>query len=187
MNKIRIFTLGLTLAMGASIGFAQDAVDHGAMLNHTMSDFSPLTPREPGQGAFAAIAEIVSLLSANPTTDWSTVDIGALRAHLVDMDVLVTTAQVIAEDIPGGLRMKIAIAAETGGAIERMVPAHAAILAIETGWKSTSEVSENAVSWSVTSPHAAAQIRALGFFGLMATGAHHQEHHLAIAKGRTMH
>ena len=31
------------------------------------------------------------------------------------------------------------------------------------------------------------QIRALGFFGLLATGAHHQAHHLAIARGGGAH
>jgi hypothetical protein len=30
------------------------------------------------------------------------------------------------------------------------------------------------------------KVSALGFFGLMATGAHHQSHHFAMAKG-TLH
>lgn len=30
-------------------------------------------------------------------------------------------------------------------------------------------------------------IRALGFYGLMATDAHHQEHRLAIVRGQSMH
>src|SRR5438046_3161300 len=42
-------------------------------------------PREPGQSAFAAIQEIVALLEADPGTDWTKVDIEALRRHLVDM------------------------------------------------------------------------------------------------------
>lgn len=41
------------------------------------------TPAEPGQGTFAAIAEIVALLQSDPTTDWATVDIEALRQHLI--------------------------------------------------------------------------------------------------------
>jgi hypothetical protein len=31
------------------------------------------------------------------------------------------------------------------------------------------------------------RIRGLGFIGLMTTGAHHQEHHLMIAKGAGAH
>ena len=33
----------------------------------------------------------------------------------------------------------------------------------------------------------AAQIQGLGFFGLMTIGAHHQEHHLMMAKGAGPH
>ena len=40
-------------------------------------------PIEAGESAFAAIQEIVALLNADPKTDWSKVDIDALRQHLV--------------------------------------------------------------------------------------------------------
>ena len=43
-------------------------------------------PTSPGQDAFGAIQEIVRILDADPTTDWSKVDIGALREHLIDMN-----------------------------------------------------------------------------------------------------
>ncbi len=49
-------------------------------------------PEEGGQSAFAAIAEIVALLEEDPDTDWSTVDITALREHLVDMNSLMLNA-----------------------------------------------------------------------------------------------
>src|SRR6516165_7172350 len=38
-----------------------------------------------GQDAFGAIQEVVQILEADPTTDWSKVNIDALRQHLVDM------------------------------------------------------------------------------------------------------
>ena len=41
---------------------------------------------QPGQGAFAAIQEIVEILAADPKTDWSKVNIDALRQHLIDMN-----------------------------------------------------------------------------------------------------
>jgi hypothetical protein len=40
---------------------------------------------------------------------------------------------------------------------------------------------------SPASPAEIARIRGLGFFGVMASGAHHQAHHLAIAKGEHVH
>ncbi|MCC2098329.1 MAG: hypothetical protein KDJ29_15640, partial [Hyphomicrobiales bacterium] len=44
------------------------------------------TPVQPGQSAFAAIQEIVEILEADRSTDWSKVNIPALRQHLIDMD-----------------------------------------------------------------------------------------------------
>ncbi len=52
----------------------------------TMKNIQETTPKEPGQGAFATIAEIVALLTSDPKTDWSKVDIAGLREHLIDMD-----------------------------------------------------------------------------------------------------
>ncbi len=48
----------------------------------------------PGQDAFGAIQEIVRILEANPRTDWSKVNLAALREHLIDMNrvTLSTTA-----------------------------------------------------------------------------------------------
>ena len=39
-----------------------------------------------GQDAFGTIQEIVRILEADPTTDWSKVNIAALREHLIDMN-----------------------------------------------------------------------------------------------------
>ena len=62
-----------------------------------------VAPTQPGQGAFAAIQEIVDILEADPRTDWSKVDIGALRQHLEDMDNVTLHAQVRSTPIGGGL------------------------------------------------------------------------------------
>ena len=66
---------------------------------------------EGGQSAFAAIQEIVAQLMADPTTDWSRVDIEALRQHLIDMDNVTLTSS-----------------------IRAMVPAHAATMDGVEGW-----------------------------------------------------
>ena len=140
-------------------------------------------PREPGQGAFAAIAEIVAMLASDPATDWGRADIGALRDHLIDIDDLMREAAATAREIPGGLEMTVATAGRGGAAAARMVPAHAPALAAETGWRSVARAEGGALVWTVTSGRDAARIRALGFFGLMATGSHHRAHHLAIVTG----
>ena len=130
---------------------------------------------EPGQDAFAAIAEIVALLEADPSTDWSKVDVAALREHLVDMDELMLNAVAREEPIPGGLRITVTGEGRTLRAIQDMVPAHAAELAKIRGWQVQSTVRDDGAGLSVTSaaPQQQRRIRGLGFFGLMATGAHH--------------
>lgn len=149
----------------------------------------PLQPTEPGQGAFAAIAEIVDILRADPETDWSHVDITALREHLVDMNEVFPRAEAQQRIVPGGLEILATGDGRTGRAVRAMVPAHAPELDALPGWDAEAEIDGNGVRLLVTStdPALAEQIRALGFFGLMATGAHHQAHHLGIARGQDVH
>jgi hypothetical protein len=179
------------LAMTALVGTIHPASAQMSHGHHNAALSSPqgTIPTSSGQEAFGAIAEIVAILRDDPETDWSRVDIGALRQHLLDMDALVTSAQADEQAIDGGLRMVIARTGAGGDAASRMVPAHAPVLESETGWSSIAEVGEDTIVWTVSaaSEQAAAQIRALGFFGLMATGAHHQPHHLAIARGELTH
>lgn len=165
------------------------------MAGHNMADHTAAKPGgppaalplEPGQGAFAALAEIVALLRADANTDWNTVDIAALRDHLLDMDHLVTQAQVRSEQIAGGAVFYIALSGSGGAAASRMVPAHGPVLALDTGWNSQVDTAADELRWQVTSDTDAAEIRALGFFGLMAVGGHHQAHHMAMATGQPMH
>lgn len=144
-------------------------------------------PQEFGQAAFAAMAEIVALLRADPRTDWTQVDLAALRSHLQDMDALILRS--VAEERPSADGLVITIDATALGAEAafRMVPAHAPVLAAETGWLSTVKTGPDRLIWTVEDPQAAAQIRALGFTGLMAIGNHHPAHHLALASGRDPH
>jgi hypothetical protein len=44
------------------------------------------TPTMPGQDVFGAVQEVVGILDADPKTDWSKVDLEALRQHLIDMN-----------------------------------------------------------------------------------------------------
>ena len=65
------------------------------------------TPQETGQSAFAALAEIVVLLQADPETDWGAVNIDKLRDHLVDMDLLTRKAEVTRILRPDGARFEV--------------------------------------------------------------------------------
>ena len=178
---MRVWKMAVAAVMLASGAMAQTHSGHDQMMVET-----PL-PTEPGQGAFAAIAEIVAALRANPHTDWSAVDIDALRAHLRDMALVTLEAEVFSQSIEGGLEMRISTAGEPGAAAARMVPAHGPVLAAETGWSSDLRDQDDALVWRVTSDRGAEQIRALGFWGLMATGDHHREHHLGMATGQRVH
>lgn len=187
MNK-RIVILAAWLIVG-TVGTAGAQMDQSHM-HHGEMPSSPVSPSalptEPGQGAFAAISEIVAMLSADPDTDWSRVSIDALRAHLVDMNNLIMKTSVDTRDIPDGIEVTIPKSSQDNGAALRMVPAHAPVLASETGWSSKVEDRADKLIWRVTSDSDEARIRALGFYGLMATGDHHRAHHLAIAKGMPM-
>ncbi len=73
-------------------------------------------------------------------------------------------------------------------AIKRLVPAHAHELAA-LGWSVKIEELPNGVNLVVTArdPREAIKLKALGFIGIMVQGAHHQRHHLMMAKGEFIH
>ena len=146
-------------------------------------------PKEPGQSAFAAIAEVVAILQADPTTDWSRVDLEALRQHLRDMDDVTMRADVVARAIPGGMQFDVTGTGRVREAIRRMLEAHAPMLTAMPEWEASTARLAHGVRLTVTSPAPAlqAQIRGLGFIGMLTQGAHHTTHHLAIARGSDPH
>ncbi|SHI71749.1 hypothetical protein SAMN04488012_102365 [Palleronia salina] len=174
------------LALAAPFATQAQHADHSAGMTHGAA---PATLTEPGQGAFAALSEVVQLLESDPHTDWSRVDLDGLRAHLVDMDLLATRAQVETDAIDGGLTARATGDARVLAALRRMVPAHAKQLAADPSWTVAVEARDDHVVLTVTADDAAttARIRGLGFFGLMASQDHHRAHHLAIARGEMPH
>ena len=70
-----------------------------------------------------------------------------------------------------------------------MVPAHARELDKMAQWSASGRVLKDGAVLTISpvDDNARSKILGLGFFGLMATGAHHQVHHLAIASGNPMH
>jgi hypothetical protein len=145
-------------------------------------------PTEPGQGAFGAIQEVVRLLEADPNTDWSKVNVDALREHLIDMDEVTLHADAAVEHIPGGIRVAVTGQGRTLAAIRRMVPEDATHLNGLNGWTVTTAALADGVTLTATAsdPRQVAIIRGLGFAGVLASGGYHQAHHLMIAKGEPM-
>ena len=142
----------------------------------------------PGQEAFGTIQEIVRILEADPNTDWSKVNIGAVREHLIDMDDVTMRARAIERTLDNGIEITVTGEGRTVGAIKRMVPAHAHELAA-LGWGASTQELSNGVKLVVTAsdPREVVKLKALGFMGIMVQGAHHQPHHLMMAKGAFAH
>lgn len=160
-----------------------------AQMDHSQHMSAASTqPKETGQAAFAAIAEIVKILEADPKTDWSKVDLEALRQHLIDMDDVMLRANVTSESIPGGARFTVTGEGRVAAAIARMVTEHAGMLDQMPDYKAVAGSVAGGVVLSVTAEKpndsaAQARIRGLGFAGLLVTGSHHTVHHLAVARG----
>jgi hypothetical protein len=148
-------------------------------------------PTLPGQDAFGAISEVVRILDADPQTDWSQVDLERLRQHLIDVNEVVLRAEVRTSPVPGGLVMDATGAGPTEAAIRAMVIPHATELDQMPGLAATTEPIPGGVRLTVTARNAedakaVARVRGLGFIGLLTLGAHHQPHHLAMARGQAM-
>ena len=149
-------------------------------------------PRLPGQDAFGALAEVVRLLDADPSTDWTTVDLERLRQHLIDMNEVVLRSEVRQSPVDGGLVMEVTGAGRTAQAIRAMLVPHAAELAKLPAYQAKAEPIAGGVRLTVTAAKAndakaVARVRALGFAGLLTEGAHHGPHHLAMARGELGH
>src|SRR6266540_5718608 len=146
-------------------------------------------PTLPGQDAFGAIQEVVRVLESDPKTDWSKVDLEALRQHLIDMNDVTLQADVATKPVDGGLEVAVTGSGRTLAAIQRMVPAHAAEINGLNGWSAKTAPLDNGVLLTVTAgdPKEVQRIRGLGFIGILVSGSHHQPHHLAMAEGEFAH
>lgn len=162
-----------------------------AIAQHAHHAAPPLNipaPTQPGQAAFAAIAEIVAILEADPSTDWSRVDIEALRRHLADMDNVTLRATATATPVPGGMEFAVAGEGAVRESVRRMVTAHAQAMNGAGGWSYAAAITDGGATLTVLVPPAdLAKLRALGFIGVMTRGMHHQAHHLMIARGMGPH
>lgn len=190
---MRPSALAIPLAVLLSFGLAAQNPPPAPM-QHTpgMQHEAAGTPTQGGQAAFAAISEIVKLLEADHTTDWSKVDLEALRQHLADMDLVTLHARVAPRTVADGLTMDVTGDVAVAAAIERMLVPHAAMLDGMPAWRATAAPIAGGARLTVTARTAGdaatiAKIRGLGFAGLLVQGDHHRAHHLLIAKGTGPH
>lgn len=191
----------LFLALALPVSLAAQGMTHTPGMSHehgtpakpgTPAAAAPTAATQTGQAAFAAIAEIVRILEADPKTDWSKVNIEALRQHLIDMDDLTMRASVKSQEVAGGATFTVTGSGRVREAIRRMAKEHGQMMGRAEGvrWV-TEEIPEGAkVTVTSTAPGDAkrvARIRGLGFIGLMTVGEHHTVHHLGVARGTMMH
>jgi hypothetical protein len=132
------------------------------------------------------------MLKADPNTDWSKVNVEALRQHLIDMDDVVMHSVVKQRNIAGGIEVDVTGAARTVAAIRRMTVNHSAMLEQGDDYHASAKHIPNGARFVVTAKNAddvpgVARIRGLGFAGIMTEGNHHAPHHLAIARGEMVH
>jgi hypothetical protein len=198
MWRVVLIALGAVLgaALVAHTVLAQNSpMQHQPMQHESMHGMhhgmvSAGAPSMPGQDAFGAIAEVVQMLDADPSTDWSKVDLERLRQHLIAMNEVVLRAQVKQSEVPGGLVMEVTGTGRTEQAIRAMLVPHAAELDRMPAFAAKTELIPGGVRLTVTAKapddaKAVARLRGLGFIGLLTAGAHHGPHHLAMAKGET--
>jgi hypothetical protein len=142
-----------------------------------------------GQDAFATIQEIVEILVADPKTDWSKVNIDALRQHLIDMNNVTLNANVTNVPIDGGMIFALTGDGPFRDSIRRMTTAHAATMDGIDCWRFEAAELEDGANLVVHAPAKDLEkLRGLGFLGVLALGMqHHQEHHLMIARGEDQH
>ena len=188
---MKAFLTAVVLAVfipAAALGqtMKHDQMMHGSQPGMMMEG---VLPQETGQSAFAAIQEIVAMLSADPATDWSKVNIEALRQHLIDMNNVTLGAMVEAKQSGDSMQFVVSGDGPVQESIKRMVMAHAATMNGVEGWKFLAETTATGAIVAVTPPDQASmtKLRALGFIGILTLGMHHQQHHWMLANGMSPH
>ncbi len=146
---------------------------------------------EAGTDIFATVQEVIAKMNADPDTDWSKVDLEALRQHLRDMFEFSYNVDVLSQQ-PLEKGVKILVKATTpraDKALARVLRAHPMMLKMETGWTMQSQRQKDGYEITVTTskPSEVDKIRGLGYIGILAYGKHHQAHHWAMATGRNPH
>ena len=174
-GKIIVFAIKFVIILAIS------GISGKAIAQHA----TPLTM--PGNEIFGTIQEVVQKLEADPKTDWSKVDLEALRQHLLDMKAFTEEVEVISKK-PVSEGVEIEVRPQTKRAVialKHLFSMHPAMIKMEKGWDL--KAIQNGDQWTITcitqESSEVEKIRALGYIGLLTEGAHHQLHHWMIATG----
>ena len=191
-REIVMKAYAIILAVAVVLAGGSLAQEQGATHKHHMQGgATPETnlPKEAGQAAFAAIQEIVAKLEGDPKTDWSKVDIEALRRHLIDMNNVTLGANIQVEEQANSIRFVVTGEETVRGSIQRMIKGHAETMDGSNGLKFEASEIDDGASLTVTPQNGVdlKKLRALGLVGIMAQGMHHPSHHWMLATGQNPH
>jgi hypothetical protein len=168
------------------------AEEHTAMMTHKpKADSSDKKLTEAGNDAFGTIQEVIRRLNSDPNTDWSKVNLEALRQHLQDMNDMTLNVEVISQKaIHNGLEVVLRPTTDRAAlALDKVFKAHLLQFKKDTGWNMKVVKNNGQYTILTTSDNTKdeAKIRGLGYIGLMVYGDHHQRHHWAMATGNNPH
>src|SRR6056297_3896364 len=129
LKKITASTL-IWIAVCLIVGTAGTAYGQ----QHMHQTNTPLT--EAGNDIFGTIQEVVQKLEADPETDWSNVNLEALRQHLLDMKAFTEEVEVLTKR-PAESGLEIRVKPENpraDQALQRLLKMHPQMLKKEKGW-----------------------------------------------------
>ena len=188
-----VYLTAATSLLVAAIAPAARAQSKGGMdhSSHAAMMGGAAASMPAGQDAFAAIAAVVATLEADSTTDWSRVNIEALRQHLVVMNDVTLGAHTVQSPVDAGARMDVTGDGRVAQSVRAMLHAHARELEAMGTYRATVEDIPSGARLTVTAANpqdtaTVTKIRGLGFIGLLTLGDHHAEHHMALARGTAM-
>lgn len=192
-HKLLALILVGSLLGTASVPFPAQAQHEGHSehqnMQHQKADSASSPLQEPGQSIFGTVQEAIQKLERDPETDWSEVDVDRLRRHLLDMHNVAVNVRVLDKDpVENGSRLTVQATTDSAHAsLERVLSAHPPMLERETGWHMDVSTQAEQFVLRVTDPsgEAAKKIRALGYIGVLAYGAHHQRHHWVMLGGQS--
>lgn len=186
---IRMITLGGVLVVVASLSLL--AFDNSGLHvpggSHHMQDDVHQLPLQGGQATFAALIELVAMLEKDAETDWDSVDIDSLRAHLLDMNYLMLGTEATTSILSDAqIQFVVRGTEDSIPSIKRMVPAHSRFIEQSRDWEIMSDLTDvgAVVSISVKEKAHLNRLSALGFYGFMSLDSHHQAHHYQMAIGK---
>jgi hypothetical protein len=181
----KLFTILTPFIFAASLAHAQMTHDPKMMQQHMGQESqSTPVPQQAGQDVFGAISEIIDILNKDPKTDWSKVDINILRAHLLDMNEVFMKSTAETKIDNKTVIYSVKGTGKTIEAIKRMAPAH--ITAMKADYSGAEVILNDEGVLIKLTPKTEAdfiKLKALGFYGFLSQGSHHQPHHLMMAKG----